>query len=203
MKTAMFDFDLSQDIECYLLTQPSCREYDIIRHLQEIQRMPKTALANSLSMFRCHFLVFNALHRIKAKWQNNPDSNIALEISSLRISTKKHVENQNTHTKTQQQAEPFDPLSLFYLDLTQLNQTTETDINKLLDQFWLRFTNGPLDTVEKEQALETLELKGDVDFSLIKKQYRRLAMRHHPDRGGDKNKLIAIHQAMECLENYY
>lgn len=200
----MFNFDLSHDIECYLLTQQTCREYDIIRHLQEIQRLPLSALSGSLSMFRCHFLVFNALHRIKQAWQNKNEIKTRLEISSLRISV--HAYNKNEfmpHESQQRETTQFDPLSLFYLDLKQLNQTTETDIHKLLDQFWLRYTSGALDSKEKQQALKVLELNDGVDFNVIKKQYRRLAMRHHPDRGGDKNKLIAINQAMECLESYY
>lgn len=200
----MFNFDLSQDIECYLLTQQACREYDIIRHLQEIKRLPLSALSDSLSMFRCHFLVFNALHRIKLKWQSDNNCKTRLEISSLRIWVHPYDKNESiTQESKQQETTQFDPLSLFYLDLRQLNQTTQTDIHKLLDQFWIRYSSGSLDTKEKQQALSVLELNGDVDFNAVKKQYRRLAMRHHPDRGGDENKLIAINQAMARLESYY
>lgn len=200
----MLNFDLSQDIECYLLTQQACSEYDIIRHLQEIKRLPLSALSDSLSMFRCHFLVFNALHRIKLKWQSDFNCKTRLEISSLRIWVHAYDKNESiTQKSKQQETTQFDPLSLFYLDLSQLNQTTQTDIHKLLEQFWVQYSSGSLETKEKQQALSVLELNGDVDFNTVKKQYRRLAMRHHPDRGGDENKLIAINQAMARLENYY
>ena len=33
-----------------------------------------------------------------------------------------------------------------------------------------------------------------------KRAYRRLAMRHHPDRGGDPARLQAIHAAMPILD---
>ena len=200
----MFNFDLSQDIECYLLTQASCSEYDIIRHLQSIKRLSPSVLNTSLSMFRCHFLVFNALHRININWLSDSNSNKSLEITSLRIWVHSHeTDTQNKQEPHSQEAKKIDPLSVFYLDLKQLNQTTETDIHKLLDQFWLRFTTGNVISEEKQQALKTLEIEEDVDFSIIKKQYRRLAMRHHPDRGGDEKKLIAINKAMECLESFY
>ena len=41
--------------------------------------------------------------------------------------------------------------------------------------------------------------KEPVGFEVIKKQHRRLAMRHHPDRGGDKESLQAINVAMETI----
>jgi DnaJ-domain-containing protein 1 len=78
-------------------------------------------------------------------------------------------------------------------------QTTEQDVTKLLDQFWKGFLNDD----QKQNALHILGLSDPVDFNQIKKQYRRLAMKHHPDRGGDADQLIAVHQAMQCLEMYY
>lgn len=38
-----------------------------------------------------------------------------------------------------------------------------------------------------------------MDDLTIKRHYRRLAMRHHPDRGGDKAQLQIINAAMEAL----
>lgn len=35
----------------------------------------------------------------------------------------------------------------------------------------------------------------------IKKAYRKLAMQHHPDRGGDTNKLAKINEAYDTLKD--
>jgi curved DNA-binding protein CbpA len=39
-----------------------------------------------------------------------------------------------------------------------------------------------------------------VDDATIKRRYRRLAMRHHPDRGGDGVRLREINAALATLQ---
>jgi curved DNA-binding protein CbpA len=56
---------------------------------------------------------------------------------------------------------------------------------------------------DKKTALSILELDDPSDLKEIKGQYRKLAMRHHPDRGGSKEKLQAINGAMKTLSAFY
>ncbi len=193
----MFNFDLSQDIERFLLTTPSCKEYDIICHLQSNGRLHKKVLSTPLSLFRCHFLIFNALYRLQ--YLSHSHQNYQLSISSLYIQLSPYDKVARQTGKT---LNKHDALGLFYLDLCQLNQTKAQDVQHLLDIFWQQYFNPK----QIQQALNILALNQDaqnIDFKTIKKQYRRLVMKHHPDRGGDANQLIAIHQAMQCLELYY
>jgi hypothetical protein len=200
----MFNFDLSHAIERYLINNRESREFDIIRHLQSINLLPNDALREPLSMFRCHFMIFNALYRLQLN--THIHQRYGLTISSLKISLSEYsldnkgdsALNGSEHSE-KSDLQSHDPLSLFYLDYGQVMQTTEQDVNKLLDQFWKGFLNDD----QKQNALNILGLSDPVDFNQIKKQYRRLAMKHHPDRGGDADQLIAVHQAMQCLEMYY
>lgn len=189
----MFNFDLSQQIEHYLLEHPYSKEYEIILHLKRRAYLPEHALTSSLALFRSHFLVFNALYRLQANTLIH--QRYALSISSMEITLTpfNHADSEALSLSN------YDPLALFYLDLSHLNTTTESDIEKLLQSFWQHYFNED----QKHHALKTLELSEPIDFKQIKKQYRRLAMRHHPDRGGDANALIEIHQAMQCLQQYY
>lgn len=189
----MFDFDLSQDIETFILGNPICKEYDLVRYLQAKHRLPQTSLNTPLALFRTHFLVFNALYRLKSKCIIHQKYHI--DISSIQIQVIEYPSN----SSGQQALDGFDPLSLFYLNLNHLNQTQETDVIKLLEQFWTHY----FDDGQKKKALKTLNLSEPVDSKTIKTQYRRLAMQHHPDRGGDADALIEIHQAVECLQQYY
>lgn len=190
----MFNFDLITSIERYILSHASCKEYDLIRHLIEIRALPSSALKTPLSLFRSHFLVFNALYRLKMKWLLEGHS--FLIISPLEI---KRTDPFEQNKIDEREVHEYDALSHFYLDLAHLNNTETHDINALLDQFWREYFTPSL----KQKALNTLELTEPVDIKTIKQQYRRLAMRHHPDRGGDADKLIAITEAVQCLEQYY
>src|SRR6056297_3624330 len=46
-----------------------------------------------------------------------------------------------------------------------------------------------------------LGVNKDASQSDIKQAYRRLAMMHHPDRGGDASKLSIVNEAYEVLGN--
>ena len=48
---------------------------------------------------------------------------------------------------------------------------------------------------------ETLEINSDASENEIKKAYRKLAMKHHPDKGGDSAKFKEISAAFEILGN--
>lgn len=189
----MFNFDLSQDIEIYLLENCPTREFDIIRYLQSIKRIPENVLQQSLSMFRCHFLIFNCLYRLKIK--GHLLQQYSLDISSLQIRLVNFKQNHRVNNAL----DNYDPLACFYLDFEHVNQMDELEINKLLDNFWQNYFTPK----QHSQALKELDLTAPVDIKTIKKQYRRLVMRHHPDRGGDPHKLVAINQAMSCLKHYY
>ncbi len=199
----MFDFDLSLHIESHLLKTPHCTEYAIITHLQSLGRLGKNVLSTPLSLFRCHFLIHNALYRLQ--YLAHSHKKYQISISSVHITLSAYDDSAQPASSLSGKSElsAHSSLGLFYLDLTQLNQTQEQDVNRLLDQFWKNFFNPQ----QKTQALNTLKIHQDehsnIDFKAIKKQYRRLVMQHHPDRGGEACQLIAIQQAMQCLEHYY
>ena len=51
----------------------------------------------------------------------------------------------------------------------------------------------------ESDALRTLGLRKGATPEEIKKAYKRLAREHHPDKGGDSNEFIKIHDAYESL----
>ena len=52
---------------------------------------------------------------------------------------------------------------------------------------------------KREWALTQLGLEDPVDDDTIRTTYRRLAMKHHPDRGGDHDKVQIINEAARVL----
>ncbi len=55
---------------------------------------------------------------------------------------------------------------------------------------------------EIENALEIMGLPKFITKSDIKKQYRFLAQKHHPDKGGQEGKMEQINQAYGLLMKY-
>lgn len=95
-----------------------------------------------------------------------------------------------------------DALREYYLDLSNLRDTHEDDVERLLASFWTRMQGSD----EKRAALELFELDRSpqpLTLELIKHRYRQLVSLHHPDRGGSTQRLQSINLAMEILARYY
>lgn len=166
--------------------------YSLIKALQNspCEEFPKVRLTEHLPLFRANFLLFHCLYRLRDElWQTQQ---FHLEISPLRISLQPY---QSGYIGLAQ----YDPMRAYFLDLTILETTTQADVAELLTNFWKKFHAND----QRTQALATLELQEPVDYEMIKQQYRRLAMRYHPDRGGDHTRLQTINAAMAVLEHYY
>ena len=59
--------------------------------------------------------------------------------------------------------------------------------------------NGPNANVDNNKFYDLLDVKKDADESQIKKAYKKSAMKHHPDRGGDAETFKKISEAYEVL----
>jgi len=53
-----------------------------------------------------------------------------------------------------------------------------------------------------EEALETLELPKFITKEDVKRQYRFLARKYHPDIGGDETKMETLNHAYQVLMKY-
>ncbi len=88
-----------------------------------------------------------------------------------------------------------DPLRSYYLDLKHLQETGAADVESMLAAFWTRLSRDN----RREEALAILGLTDPVADAAIRRRYRELVMTHHPDRGGDKDRLQLINAALADL----
>lgn len=60
-----------------------------------------------------------------------------------------------------------------------------------------RRTNGPVDN---EKLYQVLGVSKDADENEIRKAYKKLALKNHPDKGGDVEKVLIFifHQTFQC-----
>jgi len=169
-------------------------EFELIRELSAppYSLFQPDCLRDSLSMYRVHFLLFHALYLLRDQFHQEQLG--SLEISPLRIQLTPYLSGTEGLVEV-------DPLRDFYLDWTNF-QYTQDDVDKLLNDFWRR-SSVEVTLQEQQEALNVLELEAPVDYPALKRQYRRLAMKYHPDRGGDAEKLKQINGAMALLSSNY
>ena len=188
--------DLTEHVHQLLREAPAgLGEYQLIQQLKDrhCTHIPNLPLTDRLVLFRTHFLLFNALYRLRDQLWATQSS--YLQISALNIQLLPYQPGSAELSE-------HDPLRDYYLDLSQLSDTDEQDVAKLLLSFWSRMHGGE----EKQAALELFELAESAEtlaFSTIKHRYRQLVSQHHPDRGGSTERLQSINKAMEILERYY
>jgi len=168
-------------------------EYALMQWLKNAghKTYQNVAFSNRLSLFQAHFILFHALYQLK---QQLVEKNIAtLDINPLCILLLPLGTSGST------EIDAHDPLMDYYLDIDNLKNTTDQDIAELLACFWRTLGNNE----QRSAALAELELEDPVEYTQIKQQHRRLVMAHHPDRGGDKEKLQTINAAMDLLDEIY
>ena len=165
-------------------------EYELIRWLQAPEQgvFRADALAQPLTLFRRHFILMHALYSLKKEWLLQGTA--ILDISALHIEKRPWF----SHSSGTTQVNNTDPLMDYYLDLSQL-ETPEQEIEQLLSSFWKKM----LLPEQQPEDLAILELTPPTTALQIKKQYRKLAMQHHPDRGGSEHKFCQIQGAYQRL----
>ncbi len=164
-------------------------EHALILALEDDPLIRKEALSDTLSLFQAHFLLFHHLYRLSEQLRGKE----RLEIHCLKI-VLHPWEGENTALP-----ETGDPLRDYYLNLDNLAATGRDDVAALLAAFWERFVGQD----ELTAALRTLDLEEAADYPTAKRRYRELALRHHPDRGGDHETLQTINAAMAVLARFH
>lgn len=164
-------------------------EYELLRRLgprSDAEGLSTGDLRDAMGLFRVHFTLFHCLYHIREMLVPEGQD---LTINCLRIALTPAPQSGG------QALGVHDPLADYYLDLANLDTMDAAQVEALLGDFWRMFQRHS----RRDEALGVLGLEGPVSDAQIKAQYRRLAMRHHPDRGGDPQTLQQINEAMSVL----
>lgn len=148
-----------------------------------------------LSLFRGHFLLFHALYRLRTRLSRERSGRLVID--PLRIVLEPVGPADVAQAGVFLVPSNSGDLSGWYTDLGRWQATTAAEVVELLRQFHVaRRANG-----RRQAALAELGLRDPVDDAAIKRRYRHLAMRHHPDRGGDGQRLREINAAFAVLRD--
>lgn len=169
-------------------------EFDILKSLKnQFPELSTLAKDSNLQLFRQHFLIMNALYQLQASlWQ---DERLILSIHALEI--KLLPNDLLKHTNAKQLANsPDAKLAAYYLDWDEYEKTDTAEVSHLLDSFYRRMDLCD----DKRGALSILNINTLNPSKIeIKKQYRKLVQKHHPDLGGKAETFIELRQAYEQL----
>lgn len=175
-------------LQCELENNPQgIGEYDLMTNLKSLgyfDFLSQPALPHEL--FRAHFFLFHALYLLSNKLLE--EKVFLLDVHTLKIQLLPYEYGEDA-------LQVDSKLRAYYLDFKNLENTTEDDVNDMLASFWNKYNKFE----NREEALAELGLKDPVDDKVIKKEYRRLIMQHHPDRGGDTEKLQKLNDVIKLL----
>jgi hypothetical protein len=172
-------------------------EYELFRLLQArpYQIFDKNCLSEPLLMFQSHFVLFHSLYQLRATYLSEQVADIRIHPSNIRLWPY--------HNNKPGMTEP-DKLQGYYLDWNNFSDTTEGDVEKLLQSFW-KAMQGQQSMPDRESikaAYAYFELAADSDFRQVKTAYHKYQHLHHPDKGGDKQKSQQIEANFQRLKAY-
>jgi len=171
-------------------------EYELITLLKDqCDFIPETFAGDALSLFRTHFLLFNALYQLQEFWLNEGHGYLKIEALSIQFFPAGEQVSQVQALVAADSVE----LKAYYQNMQNLTETDRCDVESLLDNFWKKYVASDV----RLNSLTVLELEDPVTMVDIRLAYRRKAMLLHPDRGGNGEELQLVNEAMEQLKNYY
>lgn len=162
-------------------------EHALIRRLrrQSCPEIPELHERGLYALFRTHFRLFHALYSLRDELRVAGTGEVIPDPLKIRI-------------------EPWRPgrvgvarrdgLAAYYADLSNLENTSPEDVARMI-----REARHLRRASEREQALEVLGLDSSASRRRIKQRYREMAMRWHPDRGGDNRRFQEIQVAYAFL----
>lgn len=175
-------------------------EYELICELQQPPEalFNKDALRDPLTMFQCHFILFNALYQLQTLWHEQKFKH--LYIQTTRIMVSPYVPAKAGIAKP-------DSLKDYYLDWANLESTQRKDVEELLARFWrgMAADTSQLNVNQQElsAAFKTLDVPMDATMDEVKVQYRKQLHLHHPDKGGNVGITQRLEWAYRMIKNSF
>lgn len=172
----------------------SLSEHELISYLQAppYELINKDTFKHNDALFCTHFLIRHLLYKIQ-------DDFYKQKKASLHIDTKLIQKRPYEDANTQQLHTDSASLRAYYLDTAELLKMDTKEVESLLNSFWKKFISYQ----QADSSLACLGLNSGTNLTEIEQAYRKLAMQHHPDKGGDGGEFAKINQAYQHLKRCY
>ncbi|HDM8138651.1 TPA: DnaJ domain-containing protein [Vibrio harveyi] len=146
-------------------------------------------------LFKRNFLLMNALYQLQETLY--PDGWLQVEAMNIVLMSAIEASRHSVDTN--------DPLREYYLDWKNY-EADEGEVRRLLNDFWSRYQRyiggNVSDDLDRSKALHLFELDADATRTEIRRQWRKLALRWHPDReNGNADRFRVLCNAWNVLRN--
>lgn len=169
--------------------------HTLAAHLNELGLIPILDPLPEKELFKKNFLIMNALYQLQETL--HPDG--WLQVQAMDIELMHGRYHGSTHNIDHQ-----DPLRDYYINWVNY-EADEGEVKRLLNEFWTRyrkFVGGSELDMDKTRALNLFELPLDATHHEIRKRWRQLALRWHPDRDkGNTEKFQTLCEAWHVLRS--
>ncbi|EMH3443281.1 MULTISPECIES: DNA-J related domain-containing protein [Vibrio] len=158
-------------------------------YIQQLDESPDKDL------FKRNFLLMNALYQLQETLY--PDGWLQVEAMNIVLMSATEASRHSVDTN--------DPLREYYLDWKNY-EADEGEVRRLLNDFWSRYQRyiggNVSDDLDRSKALHLFELDADATRTEIRRQWRKLALRWHPDReNGNADRFRVLCNAWNVLRN--
>ncbi len=159
-----------------LKRQPSgWKVHTLAAHLIEQELMPTLDTAADKDLFKRNFLIMNALYQLQEMLY--PKSWLQVEAMDIAL--------RPIFRHAQYVIDADDPLRDYYTRWEHY-EASEGEVRRLLNEFWTRYQRSvggeTIKTLDRAKALRLFELTEEASSFEIRKTWRKLALRWHPDR---------------------
>ncbi|AQM70764.1 DNA-J related domain-containing protein [Vibrio campbellii] len=169
--------------------------HTLAQELGEHGYIPQLDSSPDKDLFKRNFLLMNALYQLQETLY--PDG--WLQVEAMNIVLMSAIE------ASRHSIDINDPLREYYLDWKNY-EADEGEVRRLLNEFWSRYQRhiggSSSSDLDRAKALSLFELSADATKAEIRKQWRKLALRWHPDRdNGDSERFRVLCDAWNVLRN--
>ncbi|TVU60767.1 molecular chaperone DnaJ [Vibrio atlanticus] len=167
--------------------------HTLAAHLNDLGLVPVLDPVPEKELFKKNFLIMNALYQLQETLY--PDSWLQVQAMDIELMSGRYYGNSHA-------IDPKDPLRDYYISWLNY-EADEGEVKRLLNEFWTRYKKfaGISETdMDRSRALTLFKLPIDASQQEIRKRWRRLALRWHPDRDeGNTAKFQILCEAWHVL----
>lgn len=197
-----------------IIKQGPISEYEIITKFKSApyHLFNHEVMSNNLALFQTHFVIFNALYRLRDLGLQHNQYDIDIISSQITyipltptLTSSESNQQQSNPIQLSQNQQAIEKLRAYYLDWRNFEKTDESNVNDLIDSFWkTMFSQSTMQMSESnlEKSLSILELDNLPTKADLKRQYLTLSNTHHPDKGGCTTKFQRLNLAYSYVKKH-